>query len=42
MFKLHPRLAADTLPVGDFELSKLLIHNDANYPWLSPAPWQKH
>jgi diadenosine tetraphosphate (Ap4A) HIT family hydrolase len=38
MFELHPRLAADTLPVGDFELSKLLIHNDANYPWFILVP----
>tara|TARA_R110001592_G_scaffold362635_1_gene677487 strand:+ start:63171 stop:63593 length:423 start_codon:yes stop_codon:yes gene_type:complete len=38
MFELHPRLAADTLPVGEFELSQLLIHRDANYPWFILVP----
>jgi diadenosine tetraphosphate (Ap4A) HIT family hydrolase len=38
MFKLHPRLFADTLIVGDFELCQLLIHRDANYPWYILVP----
>jgi diadenosine tetraphosphate (Ap4A) HIT family hydrolase len=38
MFELHPQLAADTLPVGEFELSQLLIHRDANYPWFILVP----
>lgn len=35
---LHPRLAADTAPVGNFVLSRLLLSNDANYPWLILVP----
>ncbi len=35
---LHPRLAADTVTVGDFDLSRLLLSNDANYPWLIVVP----
>lgn len=35
---LHPRLAADTVPVGDFAFSRLLLSNDANYPWTILVP----
>lgn len=35
---LHPRLAADTVSVGDFALSRLLLSNDANYPWTILVP----
>jgi len=38
MFALDPRLAADTLVVGDFPLSRLLLHRDANYPWYILVP----
>lgn len=38
MFELHPRLAADTLPVGDFPLSRCLLMNDMHYPWLILVP----
>jgi diadenosine tetraphosphate (Ap4A) HIT family hydrolase len=37
-FALHPRLAADTLPVGDFPLCRLLLMNDARYPWFILVP----
>ncbi len=37
-WSLHPRLAADTAPVGNFVLSRLLLSNDANYPWLILVP----
>jgi diadenosine tetraphosphate (Ap4A) HIT family hydrolase len=37
-FALDPRLAADTLPVGDLELSRVLLMNDARYPWLILVP----
>jgi diadenosine tetraphosphate (Ap4A) HIT family hydrolase len=37
-WSLHPRLAADTVAVGDFSLSRLLLSNDANYPWLILVP----
>lgn len=38
MFKLHPRLAQDTLTIGDFPLCCLLLMNDANYPWFILVP----
>ncbi len=38
MFEIHPQLAADSVPVGQFRLSLLLLHNDANYPWLILVP----
>lgn len=38
MFELHPRLAADTLPVGDFPLCRCLLMNDMHYPWLILVP----
>jgi diadenosine tetraphosphate (Ap4A) HIT family hydrolase len=38
MFSLHPRLAADTLPLGDFPLSRCLLMNDMHYPWLILVP----
>ncbi|MNE40807.1 HIT domain protein [compost metagenome] len=38
MFVLDPRLQQDTLPVGDFPLCRLLLMNDANYPWFILVP----
>jgi diadenosine tetraphosphate (Ap4A) HIT family hydrolase len=35
---LHPQLAADTVIVGDLPLSRVLVMNDANYPWLILVP----
>jgi diadenosine tetraphosphate (Ap4A) HIT family hydrolase len=37
-FALHPQLAADTVPVGDLPLCRVLLSKDANYPWLILAP----
>jgi diadenosine tetraphosphate (Ap4A) HIT family hydrolase len=37
-FALDPRLAADTLAVGDLALSRALLMNDARYPWLILVP----
>ncbi|MFO1152421.1 MAG: HIT family protein [Rhodospirillales bacterium] len=37
-FSLDPRLAADTLPCGRLSLSRLLLMNDAGYPWLILVP----
>jgi len=37
-WSLHPQLAADTVPVGDLALSRVLLSNDANYPWLILVP----
>lgn len=38
MFELHPQLQQDTLVVGDFPLCRLLLMNDANYPWFILVP----
>jgi diadenosine tetraphosphate (Ap4A) HIT family hydrolase len=37
-WSLHPQLAQDTVPVGDLPLSRVLLSNDANYPWLILVP----
>src|SRR3546814_19184607 len=37
-FTLHPQLAADTFPVGDWPLSRVLLMNDAQFPWLILVP----
>ena len=37
-FKLHPDLARDGIPIGDFPLSRLLMINDAAYPWFVLVP----
>jgi diadenosine tetraphosphate (Ap4A) HIT family hydrolase len=37
-WSLHPQLAQDTVPVGDLPLSRVLLANDANYPWLILVP----
>jgi diadenosine tetraphosphate (Ap4A) HIT family hydrolase len=37
-FVLHPQLERDTTPLGDLPLSRVLIINDANYPWLLLVP----
>jgi diadenosine tetraphosphate (Ap4A) HIT family hydrolase len=39
-FSLHPQLEADTTRVGDLPLSRVLLMNDANYPWLILVPRQ--
>jgi len=37
-WSLHPQLAKDTVPVGDLPLARVLLANDANYPWLILVP----
>src|SRR5499433_1478864 len=37
-WSLHPQLARDTIPLGDLPLSRVLIVNDANWPWLLLVP----
>jgi diadenosine tetraphosphate (Ap4A) HIT family hydrolase len=37
-FVLHPRLAADTLPVADLALCRVLLMNDSRFPWLILVP----
>lgn len=38
MFSLDPRLQQDTLTVGDLPLCRLLLMNDAQYPWFILVP----
>ncbi len=38
MFVLDSRLEQDTLNLGDFPLCRLLLMNDANYPWFILVP----
>ncbi len=38
MFELHPRLAQDSIVIGEFDLSLLLLSRDANYPWCILVP----
>ena len=37
-WSLHPQLAQDTVSVGDLPLARVLLANDANYPWLILVP----
>lgn len=37
-FSLHPRLAADTFIVDDWDLCRVLLMNDARFPWLILVP----
>lgn len=38
MFDLHPRLQADTIPLTDWPLCRILLMNDSAWPWLVLAP----
>jgi diadenosine tetraphosphate (Ap4A) HIT family hydrolase len=38
MFILDPKLQADTFFIHDFPLSRLVLMNDKNYPWLILVP----
>lgn len=38
MFVLDSRLQQDSLALGDFPLSRLLLSKDANYPWFILVP----
>ena len=37
-FALDPRLAADTVALGDLPLSTVLLMDDARFPWLILVP----
>ena len=37
-FELDGRLAADTIPVGDLMLSRVLLMNDSRFPWAILVP----
>jgi len=38
MFLLHPRLESDCIFLADLPLSRLLLMNDARYPWCLLVP----
>ena len=38
MFVLDTRLQQDTIALGDFALSRLLLMNDAQFPWFILVP----
>ena len=37
-FTLHPRLMADTVVIADWALSRVLLMNDARFPWIILVP----
>jgi diadenosine tetraphosphate (Ap4A) HIT family hydrolase len=37
-FELHPRIAAETVPLGDLMICRVLMMDDARYPWLMLVP----
>ncbi len=37
-WSLHPQLERDTVPVGDLALCRILLIDDANYPWMLLVP----
>jgi diadenosine tetraphosphate (Ap4A) HIT family hydrolase len=37
-FELHSRLAADSIGLGRFRLSRLLLMNERRYPWFILVP----
>ena len=40
-FELDGRLVADTAVIGDWTLSRVLLMNDARFPWLVLVPRRK-
>lgn len=38
MFVLHSQLADDSICIGQFELSQLLLMNDSQFPWFILVP----
>ncbi len=37
-FELHPQLQKDCITLGNFPLCRVLLMNDANYPWFILVP----
>jgi diadenosine tetraphosphate (Ap4A) HIT family hydrolase len=37
-FELHSQLEADTYPIGDLDLCRVLLMDDARWPWLILVP----
>ncbi len=41
-FELHPQLQKDCITLGNFPLCRLLLMNDANYPWFILVPQREN
>jgi Diadenosine tetraphosphate (Ap4A) hydrolase and other HIT family hydrolases len=41
MFELNPQLAADTITLGTLPLCKVLLMNDAQFPWIILVPMRE-
>ena len=41
MFCIHPRLERDCLPLGNFDLCRLLLMSDSRYPWFILVPMRE-
>jgi diadenosine tetraphosphate (Ap4A) HIT family hydrolase len=41
-FALHPQLAADTAIIGELPLCRVLLMDNANFPWLILVPKRAH
>jgi diadenosine tetraphosphate (Ap4A) HIT family hydrolase len=41
MFEIHEQLKQDCVVVGNFPLSLLLLHKDANFPWFILVPMRR-
>ncbi len=41
-FLLHPQLAADTLHITDLKACRVLLMNNANFPWLILVPMREN
>ena len=37
-WRLDPQIERDTVSVGDLPLCRVLLMNDANYPWFGRTP----
>ncbi len=37
-FQLHPQLSKDCIEIGKFDLCRLLLMNDSQFPWLILVP----
>jgi diadenosine tetraphosphate (Ap4A) HIT family hydrolase len=37
-FQLHPQLEADTIPICELSLCRVLLMNNANFPWVILVP----
>lgn len=42
MFELNKQLAQDTVAVGYFELSQVLLHKDSQFPWCILVPQREN